>query len=89
MASRERLGEVMKTIIHINQHVIRSNTKTGAMEPPITVKTHKGATRHSGVVIKDISGNEVARLVYSPDKPLACGAKVWIEVDSDFVEAVA
>jgi hypothetical protein len=27
----------------------------------------------------DGSGVECARVVYSPDKPLSCGAKVWIE----------
>jgi len=29
----------------------------------------------------EIVGN--SRVVYSPDKPLNCGAKVWIEVESD------
>jgi len=24
-----------------------------------------------------------SKLVYSPDKPLSCGAKVWIETDSE------
>ena len=31
----------MKAIIHINQHKIRSNAKTGEREPVITVKTYK------------------------------------------------
>ena len=31
----------MKKIIHINQHVIKSNSKTGEREPVITVKTYK------------------------------------------------
>ena len=29
----------------------------------------------------DISGP--CRVVYSPDKPLSCGAKVWIETESE------
>jgi len=27
----------------------------------------------------DKDGNEVARIVYQPEKPLSCGARVWIE----------
>jgi hypothetical protein len=28
-------------------------------------------------------GKVVARVVYSPDKPLSCGARVWIETEAD------
>ena len=28
-------------------------------------------------------GKEAARIVYSPDKPLSCGAKVWIETTNE------
>jgi hypothetical protein len=64
----------MKKYIHINQHVIKRNAKTGEREPVITVKTYKN----------NIYGHEVyvdgpCKIVYSPDKPLSCGAKVWIE----------
>ena len=34
----------MKKIIHINQHKIRSNQKTGEREPVITCKTYKDNT---------------------------------------------
>jgi len=27
--------------------------------------------------------NGPSKLVYSPDKPLSCGARVWIETDSE------
>lgn len=66
----------MKTRIHINQHVIRRNNKTGEREPVITVKTYKSNEYASEVVIQGPS-----KLVYSPDKPLSCGAKVWIEAE--------
>ena len=67
----------MKTIIHVNQHVIRSNGKTGERKPPLTVKTYKSNTYAHSVEIDGPS-----RVVYSPDKPLSCGAKVWIETFS-------
>jgi hypothetical protein len=31
----------MKTKIHVNQHIIKANNKTGATDPPLTVKTGK------------------------------------------------
>jgi len=69
----------MKRIIHVNQHKIKSNHKTGAREPVLTVKTYKSNDYAHQAIIRADSGNEVARVVYSPDKPLSCGARVWIE----------
>jgi len=68
----------MKKKIHINMHVIRSNKKNGTNDPVITVKTYKSNTYGHEV---DILGK--SRVVYSPDKPLSCGARVWIETDSE------
>jgi len=70
----------MKTIVHVNQHVVRSNTKTGAKEPVLTVKTYKSNTYANEVQI-----NGPSKVVYSPDKPLPCGARVWIETESEVV----
>ena len=69
----------MKTIIHVNQHKIRSNFKTGNTEPVITCKTYKSNEYAYEAIIYDKNGEEAARVVYSPNKPLSCGAKVWIE----------
>jgi hypothetical protein len=70
----------MKTLIHVNQHVIRKNAKEGTDEPPLTVKTYKSNTKCHKV---EILGPSI--VVYSPDKPLSCGAKVWIETQSTVV----
>lgn len=69
----------MKTIIHVNQHKIRSNRKNRECEPVLTVKTYKSNTYGHSAIIRDTSGQEVARVVYRPEKPLPCGAHVWIE----------
>jgi hypothetical protein len=66
----------MKKRIHINQHIIRRNNKTGASDPVITVKTYKFNNYGSEVEILGPS-----KVIYSPNKPLSCGAKVWIETD--------
>lgn len=77
----------MKTIIHVNQHIIRSNKKTGQREPVLTCKTYKDNTYASEVIIRDAMMNPVAKVIYRPDKPLSCGATVWIETDME-VETV-
>lgn len=68
----------MKQRIHINQHIIRHNLKNpDDMRPPITIKTSRGNAKTFEVIIDGPS-----KLVYSPDKPLSCGARVWIETES-------
>ena len=69
----------MKTIIHVNQHIIKSNRKKGEAEPVLTCKTYKSNTYAHEAIIRDADGNEVAKVIYRPDKPLSCGAHVWIE----------
>jgi hypothetical protein len=77
----------MKTIIHVNQHKIKSNRKHGIRDPVLTVKTYKSNTYGHSAIIRDASGPAVARVVYRPDKPLSCGAHVWIETPHE-VEVV-
>ena len=70
----------MKTRIHVNQHNFRRNRKEGTNDPVITCKTYKSNEYGHEV---DIQGP--SRVVYSPDKPLSCGAVLWIETSSDVV----
>ena len=69
----------MKKRIHINQHKIRHNASCGEREAVISCKTYKKNHYADSLRILDDNGNVVAEVVYSPDKPLGCGAKVWIE----------
>jgi len=72
-----------KKIIHINQHIIKRNTKTGERNPVITCKTYNTNDYGNKVIIKDKNGEEVASIIYSPDKPLSCGARVWLETRNE------
>jgi hypothetical protein len=72
----------MKTILHINQHVIKSNSKNNENNPVITCKTYKTNEYAHQAIIYDKDNNEVCRIVYSKDKPLSCGAKVYIQTDN-------
>jgi hypothetical protein len=67
----------MKTIIHVNQHIIKRNRKTGESKPVLTCKTYK-SNRYAHEV--EIDGP--SKVVYRPNKPLSCGAHVWIETES-------
>ena len=60
--------------IHVNQHVIKANAKNGESNPIFTIKQGGSNTYAFNVKVKG-----EMELVYSPDKPLSCGAKVWIE----------
>ena len=66
------------TRIHVNQHVIRRNDKTGGQEPVLTVKSGRSNTYAHSVQILGPS-----TVVYSPCKPLSCGARVWVETTSE------
>lgn len=66
-----------KTVIHVNQHVIRENAKTGSRKPVLTVKQGR-TNRYAHEVIID----GPAKVVYQPDSPLSCGARCWIETTS-------
>lgn len=67
----------MLTRIHVQQHAIARNRKTGSRDPVITVKNS-----HSNTYAHEVEIKGPCKVVYRPDKPLACGARVWIEVPS-------
>jgi len=64
--------------IHVNMHKVRANKKHGTNEPVLTIKEGKSNTYCHEV---DILGP--SKLIYRPDKPLSCGARVWIETDAE------
>ena len=68
----------MKTIIHVNQHVIKANRKNNVCNPVLTVKTYK-STKYA----HSVSIDGPSKLVYAPNNPLSCGAHVWIETQAN------
>ena len=61
----------VKAIVHVHQQKIKRG------EPAIIVRTYKGSTHHRRV---EFTGP--ATLVQS-DEPDRCGARVWIETDTE------
>lgn len=76
----------MKRIIHVSQPKIAQNRKKepgSELDPVLILRTYKGVSYGNELTIKDKDGEAVARIVYSPHKPLDCGARVWIETYHD------
>jgi hypothetical protein len=65
-------------IIHINRNIIQRNAKRGEQEPVVRFEENGKVTYCMEVIIKGPS-----RMVYRPDKPRPCGAKLWIETEAD------
>ena len=65
-----------KTIVHINSNKIKQNVKKSKeqREPVIAVKGSNKSYVHQ------LEIPAPCRIIYDPDKPLDCGARVWIEV---------
>lgn len=74
------LDHAVKTYIHVNQHVIRSNKKNNESEAVITVK--RGSKNTYCKKVKILGPSEV---IYSGnDKPLLpCGARVAVVTESE------
>ena len=70
----------MKTIIHVNQAVIRANRVKGENNPPLIARTYLGSTPCHEIEIRGPS-----KIVNRPHKPLPCGARVWIETTAPVV----
>lgn len=66
--------------IHINQHHIRWNRKNPLEVPKPVMSVKCGGKTYTGKTV-NISGP--SKVIYKPNKPLACGARVWIETNSE------
>jgi hypothetical protein len=64
--------------IHVNQHTIRANNTSDKKMTPLYVKTY-----NSNTLCYEVTVLGPSKIVYSPDKPLSCGAKVWIETEAE------
>lgn len=68
------------TVIHINRNIIQKNSKGGLTDPVCRVEVNKVVTYCMEVEIKGPS-----RMIYRPDNPRKCGAKLWIETEAECI----
>ena len=78
----------MKTLVHVNQGNIRQNIKRKANERLPVLRAQGDFDTvygdHIDIIHPD-TGEILASVVYHPDNPLSCGARVWIETDNDIL----
>ena len=72
------MARKVKTVIHVNQHVIRQNKKKGTSLPAITVKRGK-----SNQYCHEVAIGGPCRVIYDPKHPLSCGAVCYLETHED------
>lgn len=67
----------MKHIIHVNRQHIAMNAKDNGRRPVYTIKTGS-SVRYA----REVNILGPSRMVYNGNQ-LSCGARAWIETDSD------
>ncbi len=74
-----------KTIVHINSNKIKQNIKKSReqREPVIAVRGSNKSYVHQ------LEIPAPCRIIYDPEKPLDCGARVWIEVLDYDLDSIA
>lgn len=70
----------MTSLIHVNQYVIRHNKKYDNTLPACRVQDKKSG---KSTYCMEVIINGPSRMVYRPADPLSCGAKLWIETESE------
>lgn len=80
MISKMEIEAPLLKRIHVNQHNIKANRRDGGNLPCITVKTSRANS-----YAHDVQIDGPSRLVYNPEKPLSCGAVLWIETRAPVV----
>lgn len=85
-----------KVIVHVNQHIIKHNAKHGDDLPTLTVKLPAPSRRPEGlqaapdtIYCHEVTGRgSVVDINARGRDPLSCGARVWMEFDSEDFEIV-
>ena len=70
----------MTVKVNVNRNVIAANRKNGTNEPPFSI--YRSGKRVERALEVRLEGD--VRLVYRPDKPLNCGATVWLEAEAAY-----
>lgn len=67
--------------LHVNQHVIKKNVKTGERKATLTCKTGKENIKGHEIHILDENGNRIASVLDRMDNPLSCGARIYMQTN--------
>lgn len=79
----------MRQVVHVNQQAIaRNRRRPDGFEPPIIARTYKGVKHGFQMNLQLPDGTVVGQFVYRPHNPLPCGARLWLELDTNVCKAV-
>jgi hypothetical protein len=77
-----------KHIIHVDQRHIRHNTSVDAPELPVMTVLVNGKSPQKAFqldLVDPKTGKVLAAFKYRHNRPLSCGARVWLETYLDVV----
>lgn len=66
--------------LHVDRRIVAQNVKRDENKPAITIQTSKGPIKAHTVWIRGPS-----LFKQSMDKPLSCGARLWVETHAEVV----
>lgn len=78
----------MRQVVHVNQQVIARNRRDGTEDPPLIARTYLGVSHATEMELRLPDGTVVGKFVYRPHNPLSCGARLWLELDTDVCQAI-
>jgi hypothetical protein len=67
-------------VLHFNAHEHRASKKSGQARPCLVFRRTRSG---KAVLCREVKFSGIARLIYSPHKPLKCGAVAWMEVTGE------
>lgn len=73
--------------IHVGQRELKLNMEDGGDRPVLSIRESGEDGKEKVTLCHEIKIGPV-RLVYRPDAPLSCGARIWLEAPSELVEIV-
>jgi len=75
-------------VLHVNQNTIKQNLKHHKTDPPLIIRRSDRDTTYCNHATILVDGKKVGEFIYSPDKPLSCGARVYISLDPSLVQVI-
>ena len=74
-----KLQKIIRETIEKDKFQYGKNDCVTFTQKCVEAITGKNIFKHKWKSLKD--GKALVKIIYSPDKPLPCGAKVWIETE--------
>lgn len=68
--------------VHVHREAIDENQSCGTQKPVMTIFWKDASYHAECIVLRDAKDQVLASIVYDPESPQKCGARVWVEVEN-------